>query len=111
MRVRKSGDRVRLTFKAAASIRIRRELWRQDLDRDAAIEPRVARLVDLAHAARAQGREDLVRTEPETGAEGHRAHTDYRRVTMRLRASNRRKTGEREIVRSVRLQPDPARSA
>ena len=39
----------------------------QDLDRDRAIEPRVARLVDLAHAARAEGGEDLVRAEAGAG--------------------------------------------
>ena len=35
----------------------------QDLERDVAVEPRVARAVDLAHAARAEGRDDLVRAE------------------------------------------------
>ena len=35
----------------------------QDLDRDDAIEPRVAGLVDLAHAAGAEGGEDFVRAE------------------------------------------------
>ena len=36
----------------------------QHLDRDLAAEARIARAVDLAHAARAERREDLVRAEP-----------------------------------------------
>ena len=41
---------------------------RENLDRDRAIEPRVARLVDLAHAARAERREDFVGAEAVPGA-------------------------------------------
>ena len=47
-----------------------REVRRQDLDGDRAVQPRVARLVDLAHAARAEGRESR-RAEPDAGLEGH----------------------------------------
>ena len=43
---------------------------RQDLDRDRAIEPRVAGPVDLAHAAGAEGRDDFVRAETGAGCEG-----------------------------------------
>ena len=45
---------------------------RQDLDRDVAREPRVARPVHLAHAARAEGPDDLVGGEPRPGGQGHR---------------------------------------
>ena len=47
------------------------EVLRQHLDRDVALEPRVARAVDLAHAARAERRQDLVRAEALAGSEGH----------------------------------------
>ena len=42
-----------------------------DLDRDFAPEPRVARPVDLAHAARAERREDLVGAELRSRGEAH----------------------------------------
>ena len=44
---------------------------RQHLDRDIAVEPRIARPVDVAHASGAEGGEDLVRTET---ASGHNTH-------------------------------------
>ena len=44
---------------------------REDLDGDVAVELRVARAVDLAHAARAERREDLVGTETGSGDESH----------------------------------------
>ena len=37
---------------------------REDLDRDGAIEPRVAGLVDFAHATRAEWRLNFVRPKP-----------------------------------------------
>ena len=45
---------------------------RQDLDRHRAVEPRVARPVDLAHPARAERRDDLVGAQAFPGREGHR---------------------------------------
>ena len=56
----------RLLLEAAQPIGIGRERGGQDLDRDLASEPRVARAVDLAHAAGAERREDLVRTQLRT---------------------------------------------
>jgi hypothetical protein len=47
------------------------DLVRADLDRDAAIEPRVARLVDFAHPTGANRRQDLVRPEASTDGKGH----------------------------------------
>ncbi len=47
------------------------ERGRQDLDRNVATEPRVVRAVDLAHAAGAERRDDVVRAEPVTGGETH----------------------------------------
>ena len=45
----------------------------QDLDRDVATQPRVARAVDVAHAARANQRDDFIGAEPRAGGEGHGA--------------------------------------
>ena len=49
----------------------------QDLDGDVAIEPRVPRLIDLAHAAGAEGGDDLVRAEASAGNEGQTLAVDY----------------------------------
>ena len=48
VRVIKPRDRASFTVEALAELRIAGEALGQDLDRDGAIEPRVARLVDLA---------------------------------------------------------------
>ena len=53
MRVIERGEHARFALEAGEPIGMRRELARQDLDRDVASEPRIARAVDLAHAARA----------------------------------------------------------
>jgi hypothetical protein len=50
-------------LEAIAEFRRAGDERRQRLDGDDAVEPRVTRLVDLAHSARADGAEDLVRAE------------------------------------------------
>ena len=61
------AGRARLLLEAPQAVRHRCEKrGRQDLDRDLAAQARVAGAVDLAHAARAEGGEDLVG--PEAGA-------------------------------------------
>ena len=62
------APRARTAARSSGSARVRR----QDLDRDGAVEPRVARLVDLAHAAGAERRDDLVGAEARAGLDGHR---------------------------------------
>ncbi len=56
-------DRARLALEPLAELRSGGDLRGQRLDGDAAIEPRVAGLVDLAHAAGAQRADDFIRTE------------------------------------------------
>ena len=63
-------ERLRFTLKAGDPLGISDERVRQDLDRHVAIQRRVARSVDLAHAAGPEGGEDLVRAEAGAGAEG-----------------------------------------
>ena len=54
-----------LRARSARRVRfVRREPGRQDLDRDVAPEPRVARPVHLAHPAGAERRDDLILSEP-----------------------------------------------
>ena len=46
-------------------------LDRQNLQRHVAAEPRIARPIDLAHSARAQRRDDFVRSEARARSEWH----------------------------------------
>src|SRR5450759_5368689 len=64
------GDSSRLALEAVG------ELLLGDLDGDRAVQPRVARSVHVAHAAGADGREDLVRTELGSIGKGHRVSND-----------------------------------
>src|SRR5437879_3668620 len=64
-------DSTRFTVEALAQLRIGGELRWQDLDRDRPIEPRVARAVDLAHAAGSERRDDLVWPETNAGRDVH----------------------------------------
>ena len=68
----KSAGGPGLLLEAAQAIGVGGEGGRQDLDRDVAAEARVLGAVDLPHAARADGGEDLVGAEAGTGGEGHR---------------------------------------
>ena len=65
------GDGARLTFESLPPLRVAGEIWRQHLERNGAIEPRIARPVDLAHSPRASERDDLVRAEASAGRQGH----------------------------------------
>jgi hypothetical protein len=66
-------DRPRLAVEPFAKLRVGGQRFGQDLDRDDAIEPRIASLIDLAHAARSDGGENLVRAEAGTGGKGQTA--------------------------------------
>ena len=69
VRVRQARDRPRLALEPLAELGVGGQCCRQDLDRDGAIEPRVARPIDLAHPAGAEQRHDLVRSQPRSGWE------------------------------------------
>ncbi len=51
VRVVQAGDGLRLALEASAAFGVGTEFGQQNLDRDRAVEPRVAGLVDLAHPA------------------------------------------------------------
>ncbi len=72
VRMAQRSDGARFVLEAFARSRIVRDVRRQDLDRDRAAEPRVARLVHFAHPAGAKGRHDFVGAEPAAGGENRR---------------------------------------
>jgi hypothetical protein len=61
--MRQRSNRPRLALESRAAVGIGREGFRQDLDRDSAIQTGVARFVDFAHAARTKGGLDFVGAE------------------------------------------------
>ena len=62
VRMIQAGNRFGFALEALLSNRIIRKLRRQDLDRHRAFQPRIPRAIHLAHAARAQRGDDLIRT-------------------------------------------------
>ncbi len=97
------GDRARLALEALAESA---DAWSY-LDRDRAIEPRVARLVDLAHATGADRREDLVGAEPRTSSKhgGRRNHTlrPLTRVALGLPPDDDKNELLAELIRGARF--------
>jgi hypothetical protein len=61
----------RFAVEPLAQLRVGGERTGQHLDRDGPIEPRIAGLVDLAHAAGADGRDDLVGSKACAGRQRH----------------------------------------
>ena len=74
VRVIQRGERLRFALKRASRSGSATNA-REDLDRDVAIELRVARPIDLAHAAGPEGGEDLVRAEAGTGVRARRGES------------------------------------
>jgi hypothetical protein len=72
-----------LPLEAGEMIRIAREGVREHLDRDVPPEPRVARAIDLAHAAGAERREDFVGTESGSRREAQGFGSDFARRSSR----------------------------
>jgi len=71
VRMAQRGNDARLALEALAELRIVGGVRRQNLDCDPPIEPRVARLVHLAHAAGADRRQNLVRAEASSRGNRH----------------------------------------
>ena len=70
-RVREARDGPGFAIETIARLVRDRHVGSEDLDGHEAVEPGVAGLVDLAHAAAAEWRQDLVRTEAGTGLKTH----------------------------------------
>src|SRR3954453_712689 len=60
MRMLELRDATSFPVEALSELRIRREVFREDLDRHDAIEPRIPRFIHLPHAADAERRHDFV---------------------------------------------------
>src|SRR5262249_475784 len=75
VRVRELRDRLGFALEPLADLLAGTELGGEDLDRDVAVEPGVASLVDLAHAAGGERGNDLVGPEPGSGGERHHGTT------------------------------------
>ena len=65
-------EHFRFALESREPIRVAGQGVWQDLDRDLAIQLRVARAIDLAHPADADRRNDLIGTEARAGDEGQR---------------------------------------
>ena len=65
------GQELRLALEAGEAIGIRGKQFRQDLQRDVPVQPRIARAIHLAHAAGADEGGDLVSAEPCSGTYCH----------------------------------------
>ena len=70
-RMVEGGHCPRLPLEALEAFLVLRHLPGQDLDRHVPSQAPVARAVHLAHAARAEGSDDLVRSQAESGRKGH----------------------------------------
>ncbi len=71
VRVAQRRDALRLALEALAEPRVKRQRCRQDFDGDDPVEARVASLVDLAHAAGPERRDDFIGAEACARCESH----------------------------------------
>ena len=71
VRMIEGGQHFRFALEPCKSLGISGERVRQDLQRNVALQPGVARAIDLAHAAGADGADDFVGTESGTRSKGH----------------------------------------
>src|SRR2546428_6144786 len=84
VRMGKGGDRARSVLKALQPRGIRRDRFGEDLDRDVAPETRVARAINLPHAAGADRRDDFIGTEARADRESHRGGSRIQPMTARV---------------------------
>ena len=91
VRMIEGGERLGFAREAQHTIRVRGEQLGKDLQRDVAIELRIAGAIDLAHAAFAQRADDLVRSD---GLPWRQAHEGAAIILVpaaaRQRAADRR---------------------
>ena len=71
VRVGEGGDGAGLALEARAALGVVAQFSRENLDRDRAIEARVAGLVDFAHPPGADQPEDLVGAKARARSQGH----------------------------------------
>ena len=90
-------EQLGLALEAREPLGILRELGGQRLDGDVAAEARVARAIDLAHAARAERRDDFVGAESGAGGEWHPGNLHHWRFRSTPRVTSRRAPCVRRI--------------
>src|ERR1700746_4007449 len=78
----------RLALETRFQIRVFRKMLRQNFYGDVAAKPRIVRAINLAHSARTERRNDLIRTELGSNRESHRPELSHFRITLVL---NRRR--------------------
>src|SRR5262249_15407457 len=88
VRVRKTRDRARFAAKSLSPLPVVGRRWRQDLDRDGPTQPRVARLVDLAHPSGAECGDDFVRAESRAVWQEHQRSVSVEPPPVRIRKVN-----------------------
>jgi hypothetical protein len=74
------GQRLCFAFETPTPLGIGGKGLGENLQRDVAIQLRIARAVDFAHSSCANGVEDLVRAEARAGSQRHRAVRNPRRI-------------------------------
>jgi hypothetical protein len=99
------GDRLGFALESLAQKRIAGEVGRKDLHRNGALEPRVARSLDLSHAAGTERRFYLVRAKSGSGGERHLYRANH--VPESGMAYNRGMRVEQD-VQDKRSDGDPA---
>jgi hypothetical protein len=83
VRMVQRGEGLRLAFESGEALRILCERLRQHLDRHLAPEGGVSGAIDLAHSTGAEGGEDFVGTEADTGNERNELMSGTRRFCHR----------------------------
>ena len=71
VRMVKLGQKLRLQREPLQTLAVLDKRRGEHLDRDVAIQPRIARAVDFSHSARADGIEDHERSKPGCRSQGH----------------------------------------
>ena len=71
VRMVKLGQKLRLQREPLQTLDVLDKRRGEHLDRDVAIQPRIARAVDFSHSARADGLEDHERSKPGCRSQGH----------------------------------------
>ena len=61
----------RLALEPLSELRVESATFRKDFDGDGAVQARVARAIDLAHAACTDAGDDLISAESNAGRQGH----------------------------------------
>ena len=97
-----AGDRVRLALEALAEGR------QTFLDGNDAIEAGIERLVNLPHAADANGRDDFVGTEPGTGGKEHRGRGNHTLWSESFPVKRRRGSEQQRLNAAFYANPFPA---